>query len=145
MIKAAYKSGIIKECPEVKDRLDFTTAFEKESSSTNPGYQDKPNYRFARGFPKALYENFIGYNNSVEGTFAYSVTQTVPGRGKSDEMYEYFLNYIRLAMYYSRDEVIAKYPPAKYPLILQNYDDLVSYFQSVYGIDLKGINSGPKK
>ena len=56
--------------------------------------------------------------------------------------YNYFLNYIRVALYYSRDELVKKYE--KHPRIIAVYDAIVSDMKNTYGIDIVGINNGPQ-
>ncbi len=50
-----------------------------------------------------------------------------------------FVYYIRAAMYYSKEEFEALYPPTQWPLVNKRYQIVVDAFREEHGIDLQKI------
>lgn len=135
MIKKNWEAGLIKEPESIRDKLDFATPFEYTEGS--------PNNRATRGFPNFIYDNFLGsvnpYAPAEDPSVNYAVSETKnPGTNKY-----YFLLYLRTAMFFSHDELMAKYSSA--PKIIELYDELVEYMKNSYGIDLARICNGPEE
>jgi hypothetical protein len=118
----------------MKDGIDFTTRFASNSQTSSA------NHHFNRGFINRVYEHFGSGSTTgaVEYTGADYVTYYTNGTQ------DYFLCYVRAAMYYTREEFQAKYPPETYPLINEKYELTVEYMKNVAGIDLVGIANGPQ-
>lgn len=131
-IKEAYNEGTIVDCPEALSLLDFETPYLNKEDEQKEGALDNPNHRLNRGYPYYLADDFREYTNYMVGV-SYM---------RNDPNYGYFLNYIRTALFYSREELMKKYE--KHPLIIEVYDAIVKYMKETYGIDIAGINEGPE-
>ncbi len=134
-IKEAYMAGTIVDTPEALSLLNFEKPYLDRDQEKQPGALDNPDHRLNRGFPYRLYESDFKETTSYEVGVAYMNL-------KEPITYNYFLNYIRVALYYSRDELVKKYE--KHPRIIAVYDAIVSDMKNTYGIDIVGINKGPQ-
>lgn len=128
MIKSAYEKNLIEEDLEVRAKLDTSTRLERYDETD-------PDFIWTRG-----YADRVSESNFTETNYLM-ITQIVKGNSAYDTQYDYFLSYCRLAMYYGREYVEEKY--ADYPLVLEVYNDIVTYMMDKYGIDLEGIYFGP--
>ena len=134
-IKEAYMAGTIVDTPEALSLLNFEKPYLDRDQEKQPGALDNPDHRLNRGFPYRLYESDFKETTSYEVGVAYMNL-------KEPITYNYFLNYIRVALYYSRDELVKKYE--KHPRIIAVYDAIVSDMKNTYGIDIVAINKGPQ-
>ena len=64
-----------------------------------------------------------------------------PYQGENN--HEYFLNYIRNAMWFTKAEFEAKY--VDFPVIREKYDLVVRYLLDNYGMDLVKMAAGPQQ
>ena len=59
--------------------------------------------------------------------------------------YNLFTTYLKNAMWLTPEEIEARYPASKYPMIKEKYDIIVGYMLDTYGINLVGIARGINK
>ena len=55
-----------------------------------------------------------------------------------------FLDYVNIAMRYTREEFDQRYPADQYPFIRQKYDLVNRLMADTYHIDLEAIAQGPE-
>ena len=134
IIKDLYENGLIKEPLDIRSKITWY-----KSDGTYLPLEADPrssNYPYKRGLPDRVVEkDFKEYlpqfiTQWMREFTAYSIEN------------DWFLNYCRTAMYYGKDYVEKKY--ARYPLVLEIYNDIVKLMQEQYGIDLEGIYQGPE-
>ena len=140
VIKKAYKEGSLKEPVAMRDGIDFVTKVQTSMSK-----QSDPNFKYTRGFVNPVYEHFgtksrIPLDPSMAVNTWFTVGQFKPG-GEHD----YFLTYVRAAMFYPEDEFYKEHPKEKYPLVSEKYEMVVEHVKNVLGLDLKKIAEGPQK
>ena len=135
IILGEKQAGNIVEPDDLRTGIDFTTKFAKNSET------DSPNHKANRGFINWVSDTFTSSSYPEEpenqGTDYISYYPETKSRN-------YFLAYVKAAMFYSREKFYQKYPKETYPLISQKYELVVSYMKSKYGIDLEGIAKGPE-
>ena len=129
MLKKAVLNGIISNPESILEGVDTKTGF-KNSDPNNP------RHCFNRGFPENLSQDFKTSNKPWHPSVYFHPTDS--------EYYPHgdFLNLIRNNMWYSEDEIEAKYPQAKYPLLRKRLDLVYRHLLDNYGIDLKAIGAG---
>ncbi len=129
MLKKAVLNGIISNPESILEGVDTKTKF----TNSNP---ESPNHCFNRGFPENLSQDFKTSNKPWHPSVYFHPTDS--------EYYPHgdFLNLIRNNMWYSEDEIEAKYPQAKYPLLRKRLDLVYRHLLDNYGIDLKAIGAG---
>ena len=62
---------------------------------------------------------------------------------QGENNHEYFLVYIRNAMWFTEAEFTAKY--AQFPVIMEKYNMVVRYLFDNYGMDLEKMAAGPQQ
>lgn len=133
LILQCKESGVVSEPAALRDGIDFETRFPYGVGT------DDPNHPYRRGFINWIYDDF-GTSNRLHliednGPIYLSYYQTGGSR-------DYFMDYVKAAMWYTRDEFVAKYPTEQFPLITEKFDIVVDYFNNTVGIDLQGIAEG---
>lgn len=145
IIKAAKESGSIVVPAEWMENIDFETKFVKDLTAN----MENENHRLKRGFiyycyaPEELPANkanfaFTYYKDNYDGPQYWAENSTTSTHK------DFFLNYVRMAMFYTKDQFYAKYPKETYPVISKQYEDLLLYMKNTYGIDLESIAVGPQ-
>ena len=130
-------SGAIAEPAELRDGIDFETGF-----STTKG---NVNHRWNRGYPNSIYENFgVGTRTgNPENTSDYAQANSMISTYQGEDNHEFFLNYIRNAMCFTKAEFESKY--ADFPVIIEKYNLVVRYLLENYGMDLEKMAAGPQE
>ena len=90
------------------DDFDYMTALDNSNSSLD-------NHYLKRGFPGQL-----------SGTFSYETFGTL-SRIYNTSPQRNLIDYIHLAIRYTRDEVVTNYPPDYFPNIIKYYDLTVEF------------------
>lgn len=106
------------------DDFDYVTALDNSNSSLD-------NHYLKRGFPGQL-----------SGTFSYETFGTL-SRIYNTSPQRNLIDYIHLAIRYTRDEVVMNYPPDNFPKIIKYYDLTVEYLKENYDWDVTRIAELP--
>lgn len=123
-IEKAIRKGFIQEPVDFKNGIDYTTAVKYNSYDS-----DDMNYFINRGFVHSVYPDFSTYVPN------YSISSLT-------KEYEDFLQYIRISLLLTEDEIHSLYPQNEYPLVNTRYELVVNYLKDNYNIDLKAISEG---
>lgn len=134
ILKSCYVNGSIKEDLTLRNKITWKNA----DGSYRPFDKDRrsADYPWKRGVPDRVVETDFS-----EVTPLY-ITEWMKEFTAYSVKNDWFLNYMRLAMFYGRSYVEKKY--ANYPLVLELYNDIVNLMLTEYGIDLEGVYAGPK-
>ena len=140
MIETAMQKDIIKEPLSFRDNMNYTkriyTDMDVEDGKVTI---ENPDYYMNRGFVM-----------QIDRTFTYEHTpymiEDYTSESVEDGTYPHrdFLFYVRAAMFYTKAEFQAKYPPAIFPFINERYSIVIDHMKNTYGIDLEGIAKGPQ-
>ncbi|MBQ8501836.1 MAG: hypothetical protein IJ494_06005 [Bacteroides sp.] len=132
-------NGTIVEPEDLRTGIDFVTNLRAGNRYTDP------NFCWNRGFPFSIYEHFgVSGQGLVENTSVWGGANTSISYYRGENNHEYFLNYIRCAMWFTPDEFATKYPASTYPLIAEKYELVVNYLLETYGMDLVKMAEGPQ-
>ena len=146
IIKAAKENGKIAVPTDWLGNLDFETKFVADNTNN----LENENHRLKRGFIYYVYapEELPAYRAELAFVYykdVYNGPQYWTENSTAANPKDYFLNFIRMAMFYTKDEFYKKYPQDQYPLISKLYEDLLTYMKGTYGIDLESIAKGPQE
>lgn len=133
VLKEAYARGLFSEPEGLRDGINFSTALKyKDTDATNV------NYLLTRGFPWYMYDTFGG-STELENYGSHSASYY--NLTNSDKSYyrDYFLEFVKVSLYYSPEQLAEKYPAEKYPLLARNIELTVNAIKSQIGIDLSEI------
>ena len=136
IIANMVESGAIAEPADLRTGIDFETALR-----TKKGTED---YRWNRGFPNSILTSFGAgtRTGAAEQTSDYAGANSMISTYQGANNHEYFLNYIRNAMWFTEAEFTSKY--LEFPLILEKYEIVVRYLLENYGMDLEKMAAGPQ-
>ena len=137
IIANMIENGDIVEPVDLRDGIDFETALR-----TKKGTDD---YRWNRGFPNSILTSFgVGTRTgNAENTSDYAQANSMISYYQGENNHEYFLNYIRNAMWFTKAEFEAKY--VDFPVIREKYNLVVRYLLDNYGMDLVKMAAGPQQ
>jgi len=130
ILKQALLDGKYAEPSTFRDGIDFETPL---MSTQNPRDKNCPQQR---GIPIYITEHFGTLNSQFEVTGTYSISEYI-----KDGNRDLFLEYIRVALYYTPEEFAAKYSNSKFTLLREKYKMVLDYFKS-QGVDLAAIAAG---
>ena len=144
IIKKAKEKGSIAVPAEWKEGIDWETKFVADNTAN----MENENHRLKRGFIYYCYapdEVPAGRENMAFYKYkdVYNAPKYWDENSTASTVKDFFLNYLRMAMFYTRDQFYAYYPKDKYPLISEKYEFMLSYMKNTYGIDLESIAKGP--
>ena len=136
IIANMVESGAIVEPLELRTGIDFVTGL-----STR---KDNDNYRFNRGFPNSILTSFGAgtRTGAAEQTSDYAQANSMISTYQGEDNHEYFLNYIRNAMWFTKTEFMSKY--SQFPVIQEKYELVVKYMLDNYGMDIEKMAAGPQ-
>ncbi len=124
IIEKAVERGVIEEPANFKKGIDYSTALKYRDYDS-----DNENYFLRRGFVNKVYTDFSRY------TYNSSISRL------SGE-YEDYLQYIRIAMFLTKEDFKTLYPESEYPLVNSRYEMVVDHIKTNYNIDLQNISAG---
>ncbi len=137
IIANMVENGMIVEPANLRDGVDLITGLSTRKTNVN--------YRFNRGIPNSVKPNFGAgtRTGAAEETGDYAGVNSMISTYSGENNHEYFLNYIRNAMWFSKEEFTTKY--AAFPLIMEKYNLVVAYMLENYGLDLGKMAAGAGK
>lgn len=131
LIQQSRAAGVLSDPPTMRDGIDFETRLEPYKNI------DQENHPFHRGFIYWIYDEFTSRTGAVEvNTGSDYIAYYQDG---NNNYRDYCECYVKAAMWYTRDEFIAKYPPEKYPILLEKFDLVVNWYKDELGMDLQAI------
>lgn len=109
---------------------EFHVGFDYQTEVVNlSAYEDDENFYIRRGFPGQMLN---GFN--------FSPLSSIARTNRTDN----FVQYLNLAMRYSREEYEALWPSSEYPFIYEKRQFVIDYMKNTYNIDLEAIQRGPQ-
>lgn len=124
VIEKAVNRGIITEPVDFKNGIDYSTALKYRDYDS-----EHEDYFLRRGFVHKVYLDFSRY------TYNTSIT-TLSKQGED------FLQYIKIAMFLTKEEFNTLYPISEYPLLHTRYEMLIKHLKTNYNIDVQAISEG---
>jgi len=140
IIANMINNGAIAEPAELRDGIDFETNLRAKKWAA-----DLVDHRWNRGFPNSVLESFGAGTRTGEAelTSDYAGANSSISTYQGEDNHEYFLVYIRNAMWFTEAEFTAKY--AQFPVIMEKYNMVVRYLLDNYGMDLEKMAAGPQQ
>ena len=138
IIANMIENGDIVEPVDLRNGIDFETGLRAKNWAP-----DLVDHRWNRGFPNWVKPDFMGTNGKAEETSNWASGNSAISTYQGENNHEYFLNYIRNAMWFTKAEFEAKY--VDFPVIREKYDLVVRYLLDNYGMDLVKMAAGPQQ
>lgn len=123
---AITRGNIIIPEEEFDAGFDHTTKLARDEDSESKA---DPNYYLRRGYP--------GNINSFSANYS-KPDSDIPPTAK-----ETFINYLQIAMRFTKEERESRWPSATYPFLNTKFDFVTNYLKK-YNIDLEAIAQGPE-
>lgn len=137
----AIAKGEITSPDEFWAGFDFSA--DKKMNHVDPS---KDNYKYKLGFVDMINDNFgTGVQQQVWVPPYANETSCYYWEKDKYPNYNLFTTYLKNAMWLTPEEIEARYPASKYPMIKEKYDIIVGYMLDTYGINLVGIARGINK
>lgn len=137
----AIAKGEITSPDEFWAGFDFSA--DKKMNHVDPS---KDNYKYKLGFVDMINDNFgTGVQKQVWVPPYANETSCYYWEKDKYPNYNLFTTYLKNAMWLTPEELEARYPASKYPMIKEKYDIIVGYMLDTYGINLVGIARGINK
>ena len=136
IIANMVENGSIIEPQDMRTGIDLETALRTKKNTED--------HRWNRGIPNSILTSFGAGTRTgeAEQTSDYAQANSMISYYQGESNHEYFLNYVRNAMWFTKAEFEAKY--AAFPLIMEKYNLVVDYMLTNYGMDLEKMASGNK-